>query len=114
MNYILFDGLDRSKLFPITLTRPIADIRTGIITIKEKWELFLQTTISFKTDDYLSIKYPIVISDDNILIDGSVIPNDRLVEEIEALQPNQKLQKGDFTIAYRCNGNSIVIDNVTD
>jgi len=114
MNYILFDGLDRSKLFPITITRPVADIRTGIITIKEKWEHFLQTTISFKTEEYLSVKYPIVISDDNILIDGSVIPTSQLVNEIEALQPNQKLQKDDFTIAYRCNGNSVVIDNVTN
>ena len=38
MNYILFDGTVRNALLPLTFTRPVAEIRVGILTIREKWE----------------------------------------------------------------------------
>ena len=46
MNYILFDGTVRNQLLPFTYTRPVADIRIGILTIREKWEHFLGYTLS--------------------------------------------------------------------
>ena len=46
MNYILFDGTVRTALLPFTFTRPVADIRIGILTIREKWEKYLGTTNS--------------------------------------------------------------------
>ena len=44
MNYILFDGTVRNALLPFTFTRPVADIRVGILTIREKWEKHLGET----------------------------------------------------------------------
>ncbi|HEX5743209.1 MAG TPA: putative sugar nucleotidyl transferase, partial [Flavobacteriaceae bacterium] len=44
MNYILFDGPYRNSLLPFTFTRPVADIRVGILTIREKWENYLGYT----------------------------------------------------------------------
>ena len=44
MNVILFDT-DRENLYPLSLTRPISDFRVGILTIKEKWELFYKICI---------------------------------------------------------------------
>ncbi|MFN5772511.1 putative sugar nucleotidyl transferase, partial [Flavobacterium sp.] len=35
MNYILFDGPVRNALLPFTFTRPVCDIRIGILTIRE-------------------------------------------------------------------------------
>ncbi|MBC8319515.1 MAG: GlmU family protein [Bacteroidetes bacterium] len=101
MNYILFDGPARNKLLPLTLTRPVADIRIGILTIKEKWEQVLNASTSTKTEEYLNKKYPTIISDDNVLIAGSVLPNHDLVIEIESLLPGQILKKEDFEIAIR-------------
>ena len=57
MNYILFDGTVRDSLLPFTFTRPVADIRVGILTIREKWEKYLNTTTTTVTEDYLSEKY---------------------------------------------------------
>jgi hypothetical protein len=56
MNYILFDGSSRNRLLPFTFTRPVADIRIGILTIREKWELLLKSTTSTITEDYLAEK----------------------------------------------------------
>ena len=85
MNYIIFDNFRRNFLLPLTFTRPVADIRIGILTIREKWEYFLGEKTSSLTEDYLSVKYPILKADDNILINGSVIPNEKLVKEMATL-----------------------------
>ena len=68
MNFILFDDQSKSNLLPFTFIRPIADIRVGILTIREKWELFLEAKTSTLTDRYLSYKFPIVQDEINILI----------------------------------------------
>ena len=114
MNYILFDGFERDQLLPITFTRPVADIRTGILTIKEKWEKYLSTTVSFKTQDYLSAKYSTIVSDSNILINGSVFPTGELVSQINKLLPGQILKKENIEIAIRPDSKSIDIGNMAN
>ncbi|WP_300438831.1 GlmU family protein [Christiangramia sp.] len=109
MNYILFDGSSRDDLLPFTFTRPVADIRIGILTVREKWEKMLGNQTSTKTEDYLSGKWPIIIGEKNIFINSSFIPNKDLVESIQSLQENQKLvAKNEDTIAYFQQGNSEV------
>lgn len=93
MNYILFDSNARINLLPLTFTRPVADIRIGILTIREKWERMLDARTSSKTESYLSKKFSVefTIDTDNVWINGSVCPNTKLVEEIKTLKPGQAL-----------------------
>ena len=100
MNYILFDGNVRNSLLPFTFTRPVAEIRIGILTIREKWETYLKTEISCKTEDYLSGKYPLITEKENILINASYLPNAALIEKISNLRANEILLDGDEIIAY--------------
>jgi len=100
MNYILFDESNvRTNLLPLTFMRPVADIRVGILTIREKWEKRLKTKTSTLTDSYLSKKFPIVKEANNILINGSVCPNDEIIKIIKTLKPNQTLISQDTIIA---------------
>jgi UDP-N-acetylglucosamine diphosphorylase/glucosamine-1-phosphate N-acetyltransferase len=100
MNYILFDGNVRNQLLPFTYTRPIAEIRVGILTIREKWERFLGTTTTTVTEDYLSEKYPMVELEQNILINASFIPSKTLADIIKGLSANQALFLEDEPIAF--------------
>ncbi len=100
MNYILFDGTVRDSLLPFTFTRPVADIRVGILTIREKWEKYLNTTTTTVTEDYLSEKYPLVELDENILINASFLPNKELVTQIESLQMNEAIFQNEEVIAF--------------
>jgi len=100
MNYILFDGPSRNKLLPFTYTRPVADIRIGILTIREKWEVFLGYTTTTVTEDYLSDKYPMVEMEQNIMINASYLPNLEIVELIKSLEENQAIFKGEDVIAF--------------
>ena len=100
MNYILYDGEVRDHLLPLTYTRPIADLRVGILTIREKWEKMLHTTISTKTEAYLSEKYPLVQKERNVYINASFLPSEKLVEILKSLKENQAVYYGDTPIAY--------------
>ncbi len=100
MNYILFDGNVRNQLLPFTFTRPVADIRVGILTIREKWEHFLGSTTTTVTEDYLSEKYPFVELEKNILINASFLPSENLVNIIKGLEENQAIFFEDEPIAF--------------
>jgi len=100
MNYILFDGPYRNNLLPFTYTRPVADIRVGILTIRQKWESYLEYTTTTITEDYLSAKFPMVEMSENIMINASFLPSLQLVELVKGLQHNQALFKEEDVIAF--------------
>jgi len=100
MNYILFDGTVRNALLPFTFTRPVADIRIGILTIREKWEKHLGSTTTTLTEEYLSEKFPMVEMEENVMINASFLPNDVLSEMVANLEPNQAIFKGEEVIAF--------------
>ncbi|WP_396199294.1 GlmU family protein [Flavobacterium sp.] len=100
MNYILFDGPHRNALLPFTFTRPVADIRVGILTIREKWEKQLGSTTTSITEDYLSEKWPMVEMENNVMINASYLPNDILVAMIKNLEHNQAIFQEEEVVAF--------------
>ena len=110
MNYILFDGTVRTALLPFTFTRPVADIRIGILTIREKWEKYLGTTTTTLTEEYLSDKYPMVELGGNVMINASFLPNAILAELVSNLEPNQAIFKKDEIIAFYTSENQEEVD----
>jgi UDP-N-acetylglucosamine diphosphorylase/glucosamine-1-phosphate N-acetyltransferase len=100
MNYILFDGTVRNALLPFTFTRPVADIRVGILTIREKWEQYLGATTTTLTEEYLMEKYPMVEMEQNIMINASFLPNVKLVSLIQNLETNQAVVFGEEIVAF--------------
>jgi len=101
MAIILFDDNAHHTLLPLTYTRPVADLRIGILTIAEKWAKYLNSDFSFYTRDYLQAKFPLTIQDDNIFINGSVCPDEAVVEVIKNLGSGQALRYKDILIAVK-------------
>jgi UDP-N-acetylglucosamine diphosphorylase/glucosamine-1-phosphate N-acetyltransferase len=102
MNILLFDHPEiRRSLLPLTFTRPVADIRLGIMTISEKWAHEFNHSVSCFTQDYLSTKYPAVIQEDNLYINGALCPDQQLLKKIGNLSTGSGLRQGDITIAFR-------------
>lgn len=101
MTIILFDDSSRESLFPLTLTRPVADIRLGILTIAEKWQKHLKAEVSYQTVDYLQAKYPTKTSANNLFINGSVCPDDDLLEAIDKLNVGEVLIGQEIVIAAK-------------
>jgi UDP-N-acetylglucosamine diphosphorylase/glucosamine-1-phosphate N-acetyltransferase len=99
MNFILFDDSRRNYFLPLTFLRPIADIRVGILTIREKWEKMLGAKTSTLTEEYLSAKFPLVKKENNILINGAICPTQELIDQILKLEPLQALVQNDTIVA---------------
>jgi len=108
MNYILFDGTVRNALLPFTYTRPVADIRVGILTIREKWEKYLGYTTTTVTEEYLMEKYPMVEMEENVMINASFLPNEVLAEMVIGLEDNQAVFCGEEVIAFHARENQEV------
>ena len=100
MNFILFDGPRRDHLLPFTFTRPVSEIRVGIMTLKERWEAYLKVSVSSLTEEYLSIKYPVNLEESNVFIDASVLPSNELLKAVKALRAGERLMSGELIIAY--------------
>ena len=102
MNYILFDLYeDWENLLPLTYTRPVSEIRMGILTIKEKWDKQLNTSCSYLTQKYLQKKFKSSFADENIYINGSVLPNRQLIQDISELKLGQVLFADNQLIAFK-------------
>lgn len=100
MNIILFDSpATKVNLLPFTFTRPIADIRIGILTIREKWEKWLPGEYSYLTDPYLQVKYPQQRKSQNLYINGSVLPDASLVQTIRSLEDGEYLTREETLVA---------------
>ncbi len=100
-NIILFDDENWERLLPLTFAKPVAELRIGIWTIAEKWQFMLGGRVSYITQEHLTEKFPINIQDDNLLINGAVLPTRELANLIIHLDVNEALMNEDELIAAR-------------
>jgi UDP-N-acetylglucosamine diphosphorylase/glucosamine-1-phosphate N-acetyltransferase len=99
---IIFTEPFRNTLLPFTYTKPVSQLRCGILTLAEKWQYFFKDAFfSNLTEDYLSEKYPIHLTDDNLFINASVIPTKELVSAIKSLDKNSSLVQDKSVLAKR-------------
>jgi len=103
MAIILFDDKAHQTLRPLTFTRPVADLRIGILTIAEKWAKYINLPYSFHTSQYLQAKFPIQIDERNLFINGSVCPDEDLHATILKLHGSEALVKDGLLIAVKLN-----------
>lgn len=101
MNLVLFDNEQREALFPLTFTRPQAAIRSGILTIKEKWEIHLRIKGSYLTTAAIALKYPLAVTSDTLYIAGNLLPNAGLLTAIQSLNSGEGLIKEGNLLAIR-------------
>lgn len=103
MNVVLFDN-DQvwRNLLPLTFTRPVSEIRVGILTIKQKWDKYFNTNCSYLTKPYLATKFKINNQPNSLFIDSSVCPDHQLIDALTALKTGQALyHQGNDVIAYK-------------
>jgi len=119
MQIVLYDNIEqRINLYPLSLTRPIADLRVGILTIANKWSKWLNLPFSYLTEIYLQEKYPLsVVDNDVLLINGSICPDEKLCHHVNALLKGDVLSDQQRFIAARTSVdelNSQLLNNFSD
>lgn len=115
MNIVLFDDPTiRASLLPFTYTRPVSSIRVGILTIAEKWEKRLGAEVSFKSEEYLQKKFPLIWTLDNLLINGAICPDELLLDTVRSLPEGYYLVKGSLLIAARNPEEAMTMQNTIE
>ena len=113
MNLILFDcHKTRENLLPLTFTRPVADIRIGILTIRQKWEKLLGQSSFSLIESYLADKFP--ASNDSsaaLYINGSILPDEQLLDAIRHLGALQSLNIQGQVIAFKTEKHHLNYEN---
>lgn len=96
---LLFDDpAIRGSLLPFTFTRPVADIRVGILKISEKWNKLTGAQISFLTQDYLQKKFP-RNQNKALAVNGSWLPDAGALQALNSLKEDQALYFGKVFLA---------------
>lgn len=118
MNILLHDNNAWKRFAPLTLTRPVGDLRMGVLTNAERWQKFLpDANIFFQTEEYLSAKFPSIESAD-VIINSCLIPSKAIMEVIVQLNENDCLiyqnqwlaKKGSGTNSVQWNDFCLIID----
>lgn len=102
MNVILHDLSHHLTFAPLTLTRPVGNLRSGMWTNNERWQFYLpDAKISYQTEKYLQGKFPIYQEEDNVWVNSTVIPNAELAKRVQGLKWNESLYVQGVFVAYR-------------
>ena len=102
MNIILHDFSNHLIFAPLTLTRPVGNLRAGMWTNDERWQFYLpEATISFQTKEYLADKFPIKRTNDNVWINATVIPTAGLALLVQKMELDESLYVNGIFVAHR-------------
>jgi UDP-N-acetylglucosamine diphosphorylase/glucosamine-1-phosphate N-acetyltransferase len=86
----LDDNKKHLEFAPLTLTRPVGNLRVGILTNDERWSKWVpNATISYKTEAYLQDRFP--TAEHVISVNACVIPNQDIVDQVLQLKGNEEL-----------------------
>lgn len=125
MNLLFFDDDLRMALLPLTYTRPMAELRVGILKIAEKWQNYfkvhLKNTVlqsSYLTTDYLQTKFSAYYSSDNqienLYLNGAVCPNLELIQAVLKLKSNESIITKNRVIAVKTSERLVSFDQLQD
>jgi UDP-N-acetylglucosamine diphosphorylase/glucosamine-1-phosphate N-acetyltransferase len=105
MSIVLFDPPGRESLFPLTQTRAVADLRMGMLTVKERWQLWSGEEVHVLTAGYLQPSYAAALPGPHLFINAAVLPDEILRNRILQLNDGEALQDETGMIACRFNLN---------
>lgn len=101
MKIILFDGVEREQLYPLTFTKPVGELRMGILTFGERWEKLSNSTVEYLTQEYLQVKFPHNLAEDNLFVNPCYFVTHALVATVFDLKPQEALYWQEKLVAVR-------------
>jgi UDP-N-acetylglucosamine diphosphorylase/glucosamine-1-phosphate N-acetyltransferase len=102
MKLVLSDNGLHLRFAPITLTRPLGELRIGMHTIAERWSLLIESNIQFHTTNpYIHSVFNYNPTEEDLVVNTAVIPSQKLADEIKQLALGEELIHEDIWIARK-------------
>ena len=106
MSIILSDAGQHAHLLPLTFTRPVGQLRPGILRMSEGWYVRSGLGVGFRTEDHLSASFPLPVEPATCEVDATLFPTDDLVSAVMDLGPGQVLVHEGRSLAFGVDGNT--------
>ena len=113
MAIILFDNVNRYQLYPLTATRAVADLRFGILTIKERWAFITGLPVFVQTETYLQPLYEAIPEGVHLWVDAAVLTDEKLIASVLALKDGEALQDEKGIVAVNGTSSSSFDKSIT-
>jgi UDP-N-acetylglucosamine diphosphorylase/glucosamine-1-phosphate N-acetyltransferase len=92
MQIVFSDAQYWVKFLPLTYTKPVAELRTGILTFSERWKILLEIEKqTYITEDYLQKKYIAPLKEEALFIVPNFLPTSKLLTQIKELKLGEAL-----------------------
>ena len=102
MQLIFSDAQYWGDFLPLTYTKPVSELRTGILTFSERWQKLLNSDeVSYITEDYLQKKFKTYEKKESLLITPNFLPSESVLNQIKNLQLGEALIYEDEVLAAR-------------
>ncbi|WP_407401883.1 GlmU family protein [Chryseobacterium sp.] len=104
MQIVFSDAQYWEDFLPLTFTRPVAEMRCGILTFTERWMKILGNgEISFFTELFLQTKYNSPDDVESLFLVPNFLPTSTVIQQIKDLKLGEALVYEDELVAARIN-----------
>jgi len=114
MQLVFSDAQYWGDFLPLTFTRPVVELRIGILTFQERWKKLLEIEdIAFLTEDYLQEKFKKPESKESLLIVPNFLPTESVLEQIKKIKQGEALIYQNEVIAAKLNMRDFSLSQIT-
>ena len=114
MQLVFSDAQFWEDFLPLTFTRPVAEMRCGILTFSERWQKLLNSSeVSYLTEDYLQEKFKKYEPKESLFIVPNFLPSENLLMQIKDLQLGEALVYKDELLAVRINMENFSLNQIS-
>lgn len=113
MQLVFSDAQFWADFLPFTFTKPISELRCGVLTFRERWQKLLNIQeVSYITEDYLQAKFPAPQPVESLFIVSNFIPSEKVLQQIKDLKKGEALVYENELIAAKINMNDFNLDQI--
>lgn len=104
MQLVLSDAQFWEDFLPLSFTRPVAEMRCGILTFTERWKKLLEIDeVSYITEKYLQPKYAYPDERESLFLVPNFLPSENVLQQIKDLEQGEALVYENELLAARIN-----------
>lgn len=104
MQLVFSDAQYWEDFLPLSFTRPIAEMRCGMLTFSERWQKILENTeVSYFTEHYLQGKFKEPEAKESLFLVTNFLPTDHIIQQIKDLKQGEALVYEDELVAAKIN-----------
>lgn len=104
MQLVFSDAQFWEDFLPLTFTRPVAEMRCGILTFSERWQKLLETSdVSYLTENFLQEKFKKPEDREGLFLVPNFLPTAKVLEQIRELKNGEALVYEDELLAAKIN-----------